>query len=339
VGACIVDSRRRISGTGYNGFPRGCDDDLLPWSRTGRGGDPLTTKYPFVCHAEANAIANKGSADVEGATIFVALFPCCACAKIIIQSRIAEVVYLDDKYHDQKIFEASRVLFDMAGVRCRKLRPATRRIELHLGRPVAPEADGFLRRLGGALWRGAAALTGTGRGDGLRRKEGVIGWDDYFMSVALLSAQRSKDPEAQIGACIVNAKRRMIGIGYNGFPLGCDDDALPWASTDPGGDLLRTKGPFVVPAEVNAILNKCAADVCGATLYVNNFPDSECARFIIQNEIAEVVYMDGGGGGAPTYEASRILFDMAGVGYRRHIPRTEKVVVELGDATDAPQTD
>lgn len=121
VGACVVNQDKRIVGIGYNGFPRGCSDDELPWSREAE--NQLDTKYLYVCHAEMNAILNKNSADVKGCTIFVALFPCNDCAKIIIQSGISEVVYLSDKYKDKAPFEASRRLLNMAKVRLRQLQP------------------------------------------------------------------------------------------------------------------------------------------------------------------------------------------------------------------------
>ena len=98
MGACIVNPDKRIVGIGYNGFPRGCSDDELPWARESE--DPLDTKYPFVCHAEMNAILNNNSSDVKGCSIYTALFPCNECTKLIIQSGITEVVYLSDKYHD-----------------------------------------------------------------------------------------------------------------------------------------------------------------------------------------------------------------------------------------------
>ena len=120
-----------------------------------------------------------------------------------------------------------------------------------------------------------------------KRTEGVISWDDYFMSVAFLSAMRSKDPSTQVGACIVNPiHNRIVGIGYNGFPRGCDDDELPWART---GEELETKYPYVCHAEVNAVLNKNSADVHGCTIYVGLFPCNECAKMIIQSGIKEVV--------------------------------------------------
>ncbi|MBU0982389.1 MAG: dCMP deaminase family protein [candidate division Zixibacteria bacterium] len=130
VGACIVNRRKRIIGIGYNGFPTGCSDDVLPWERE---GDLLNTKYPYVCHAEMNAITNSSNkTELDGASLYVSLFPCNECAKLIVQVGIAEVVYLEDKYADQDIFIAARRIFDMAGVKCRRLSPASRSITLSL---------------------------------------------------------------------------------------------------------------------------------------------------------------------------------------------------------------
>ncbi len=130
VGACIVNSRRRIIGIGYNGFPTGCSDDELPW---GREGEYLETKYPYVCHAEMNAIANASNkAELDGATLYVSLFPCNECAKLMVQVGIKEVVYLSDKHYDEDIFVAARKIFDMAGVKYRQLIPTHTEIELKL---------------------------------------------------------------------------------------------------------------------------------------------------------------------------------------------------------------
>lgn len=120
VGACIVDSENRILSIGYNGAPNGFDDDKFPWNRK---GDNLSTKYPYVCHAELNAILNyRGSRrDLSGARIYVDLFPCNECAKSIIQSGIKEVIYLSDKYKNSDNNKAARFLFDECGVIYRKL--------------------------------------------------------------------------------------------------------------------------------------------------------------------------------------------------------------------------
>lgn len=112
------------------------------------------------------------------------------------------------------------------------------------------------------------------------KRQEYLSWDDFFMSVALLSAKRSKDPSTPTGACIVDDEYRVIGIGYNGFPRGCSDDALPWIST--GEAWLHSPNPFMVHAEVNAILNKCSDTVAGARMYVPNFPCKfTLARFLV----------------------------------------------------------
>ena len=120
-------------GIGYNGFPMGCDDDSLPWSREAESG--LDTKYPYVCHAEMNAILNRNGADSVGCRIYVKLFPCNECAKLIIQSGITEVVYLSDKYHDTESCVASRRMFDMSGVKCRRHEPKIGKISIDLSVP------------------------------------------------------------------------------------------------------------------------------------------------------------------------------------------------------------
>jgi len=125
VGACIVNQRNRIIGIGYNGLPYGCDDDEFPWIRN---GDFLETKYAYVVHAEANAILNSSN-DLEGSRIYVTLFPCNECAKLIIQSGIKEVIFLEDKYHDDDIFIASRKLLNAAGIKQRQLKNYNLRIE------------------------------------------------------------------------------------------------------------------------------------------------------------------------------------------------------------------
>ncbi len=119
VGACIVDSKNnRILSVGYNGFPTGCSDDEFPWSRE---GDIISTKYPYVVHAELNAILNNRGVSLEGSKIYTALFPCNECAKAIIQSGITEVVYLSDKYADTDVVKASKRMLINAGISLRQL--------------------------------------------------------------------------------------------------------------------------------------------------------------------------------------------------------------------------
>ncbi len=141
------------------------------------------------------------------------------------------------------------------------------------------------------------------------KRKNVLSWDEYFMSVAHLSALRSKDPNTQVGACIVNSDKRIVGLGYNGFPRGCDDDSYPW---DREGDFLDTKYPFVVHAELNAILNSIQS-LKGCTIYVSLFPCNECAKAIIQSGIKCVVYESDKYDGTDGNIASKKMFRDAGV--------------------------
>lgn len=148
------------------------------------------------------------------------------------------------------------------------------------------------------------------------KDQNYISWDNYFMGVAILSSLRSKDPNTKVGACIVNKKKRIVGIGYNGFPVGCSDDEFPWARE---GDFLDCKYPYVVHAEPNAILN-ATTSLENTTLYVSLFPCNECAKLIIQAGIKEIVYMDDKYNGTPSDIASKKMFDAAHVTYRKIKP-------------------
>ena len=118
VGACIVNSQNKIVGAGYNGLPMGCSDEDFPWEKT---GDFLQTKYPYVCHAELNAILNNIGMDLSGCRIYTALFPCNECSKAIIQAGIKEVIFLSDKYDGTNVSIASKRMLDTAKVSYRKV--------------------------------------------------------------------------------------------------------------------------------------------------------------------------------------------------------------------------
>jgi dCMP deaminase len=151
-----------------------------------------------------------------------------------------------------------------------------------------------------------------------KKRQDYISWEEYFMAIAQLSALRSKDPNTQVGACIVNANKRIIGIGYNGFPIGCSDDELPWGRE---GEFLETKYPYVCHAEMNAITNAAnKPDLDGATLYVSLFPCNECAKLIVQVGIKEVVFLADKYHSDEIFVAARKIFDMAGVTYRQLTP-------------------
>jgi dCMP deaminase len=145
------------------------------------------------------------------------------------------------------------------------------------------------------------------------KRNNYISWDEYFMGVALLSAMRSKDDTSQVGACIVNLKNRIVGIGYNGFPIGCSDDELPWERE---GSFLETKYAYVVHAEPNAILNS-SVDLAGAKMYVTLYPCNECAKLIIQSGIKEVIYLEHKYPEQDIFKASKKLFDLANIRVRK----------------------
>ena len=129
VGACIVDANNKILSIGYNGMPTGCSDDCMPWDRE---GDPLHTKYLYVCHAELNAILNYNGGSLEGAKLYGTLFPCNESCKAIIQSGIKEIIYMSDKYADTDSVKASKAMFDMVGVKYHAYEPVGRKIEFEL---------------------------------------------------------------------------------------------------------------------------------------------------------------------------------------------------------------
>ena len=140
------------------------------------------------------------------------------------------------------------------------------------------------------------------------KRTDYISWDEYFMGIAMLAAKRSKDPSTQVGACIVSEDNIIISTGYNGMPKGCSDDEFPWERE--GED---TKYPYVVHAELNAILNANGRSLKGSKLYVALFPCNECAKAIIKSGLKEVVYLSDKYGSTPTTLASKRMLAAAGV--------------------------
>lgn len=141
----------------------------------------------------------------------------------------------------------------------------------------------------------------------------ILNWDEYFMSVANLCGMRSKDPSTQVGACIVSQDNKILGTGYNGFPMGCSDEELTWSRN---GEFLDTKYAYVVHAELNAILNSTSS-LRNAKIYVNLFPCNECAKAIIQSGIKEIVYVSDKYADLDSTIASKKMLDMAGISYRK----------------------
>ena len=159
------------------------------------------------------------------------------------------------------------------------------------------------------------------------KRDNYITWDQYFMGIAIMSAQRSKDPSTQVGACIVGEDNRILSMGYNGMPAGCDDDDMPWSRE---GAALESKYFYVCHAELNAILNyRGAGNLKGARCYATLFPCNECAKAIIQTGISEVIYLSDKYEGTDSNVAAKKMFDMAGVSYREYKNEHKKIEFEL----------
>lgn len=157
-------------------------------------------------------------------------------------------------------------------------------------------------------------------------KHNHIGWDEYFMSIAILSSLRSKDTNTKVGACIVGYDHKVASLGYNGMPIGVDDEKIPWARK--ADSELDTKYPYVCHAELNAVLNSTKS-IRGCTLYVTLFPCNECAKAVIQAGIKKVIYLDDKYHDADYSKASRKLFEMAGVDFEEYTGRIPEI--DFGD--------
>ena len=156
------------------------------------------------------------------------------------------------------------------------------------------------------------------------KRTDYISWDEYFMGVAKLAAHRSKDPSTQVGACIVSPDDIIISTGYNGMPKGCSDDEFPW---DREG--AETKYPYVVHAELNAILNANGRDLRGSRVYVALFPCNECAKAIIQSGVKEVVYLSDKYANTPGTLASKRMLAAAGVKCTQLKAATKSITIDL----------
>lgn len=158
------------------------------------------------------------------------------------------------------------------------------------------------------------------------QRENYLSWDAYFMGIALLSAQRSKDPGTQVGACIVGADHKILSVGYNGMPCGCKDALMPWARDGAPQD---TKYLYVCHAELNAILNYAGSNLQGATIYTTLFPCNECAKALIQAGIKKVIYLSDKYADSDSTRASKRMMDMVGIVYEQYIPSGKRFEAEL----------
>lgn len=158
------------------------------------------------------------------------------------------------------------------------------------------------------------------------KRQDYLSWEEYFMGLALLSAERSKDPSTQVGACIVDKDNKIVSVGYNGAPIGYDDDKdMTW---ERNGDFLNTKYAYVCHSELNAILNS-NTQVNGCKLFVTLFPCNECAKVIIQSGIKEIVYLSDKYDGTEGNIAAKKMFDVCGVKYTKYEEKGKELKLTL----------
>ncbi len=159
----------------------------------------------------------------------------------------------------------------------------------------------------------------------MAKRTDYISWDEYFMGIALMSSMRSKDPGTQVGCCIVNKEKRIMSVGYNGMPAGCDDDEYPW---ERNGNTLETKYPYVCHAELNAILNNRSGSLDGCTVYVSLFPCNECAKAIIQSGIKKIIYLEDKYADADNVIASKRMLNSAGIELERFSGNIDEITIK-----------
>lgn len=157
------------------------------------------------------------------------------------------------------------------------------------------------------------------------KRTNYISWDEYFMGIAILSAERSKDPSTVVGACIVSKDNRILSMGYNGAPRGISDESFPWNRE---GDFKDTKYAYVCHSELNAILNY-RGNLENTKLYVTLFPCNECAKVIIQSGIKEIIYLSDKYADTDSTKVSKKMFDEVGITYTEYQRSNKKIVIEL----------
>ncbi|MEG1141563.1 MAG: dCMP deaminase family protein [Clostridia bacterium] len=159
----------------------------------------------------------------------------------------------------------------------------------------------------------------------MNQRTDYISWDEYFMGIAKLSCERSKDPNTGVGACIVDTDHKIVSVGYNGMPIGIDDDLAPWNRE---GSNLETKYFYVCHSELNAILNS-KRDLNGCIMYVSLFPCNECAKAIVQSGIKKVIYYEDKYKDQDIFIASKKIFDMAGIEYVEYTKTNKEIIIKL----------
>lgn len=162
----------------------------------------------------------------------------------------------------------------------------------------------------------------------MEKRKDYISWDEYFMAIAILSAKRSKDPKTQVGACIVGKDNRILSLGYNGLPIGMNDNNISW---DREGEFKNTKYPYICHAELNAILNYRGSrkDFENSTIYVTLFPCNECAKAIIQSGISKIIYLKDKYADTDIVRVSKKMFDETNVEYIEFDKTIDEIILNF----------
>lgn len=158
------------------------------------------------------------------------------------------------------------------------------------------------------------------------KKRNYLTWDQYFMGIAILSSERSKDPSTSVGACIVSQDNKILSVGYNGMPIGCSDDTFPWERT---GEPLDTKYLYVCHAELNAMLNYTGTNLKDSKIYTTLFPCNECTKALIQSGIKEVIFMEDKYAETDSVIAAKKMMESAHVSYRKYEPIHQAIQLSL----------
>ena len=161
------------------------------------------------------------------------------------------------------------------------------------------------------------------------KRTDYITWDEYFMGVAKLAGERSKDPNSQVGCCIVSDDNKILSMGYNGFPRGCSDDEFPWNRDNADTDPYNAKYFYVTHSEMNAILNYRGGSLEGSKLYVTLFPCNECAKALIQVGVKTIIYDSDKYEDTPGIRASKRMLDAAGVRYYKYSPSGREIKIRV----------
>ena len=159
------------------------------------------------------------------------------------------------------------------------------------------------------------------------KKENYLKWDEYFMGIALLSAERSKDPHTSVGACIISEDNKILSVGYNGMPLGCSDDEYPWERNS--DNELDAKYLYACHAELNALLNYTGTNLKNAKIYTTLFPCNECTKALIQSGIKEVIYMSDKYSDTPSEKKKKRMMNSAGVKFTPYKPINRTIELQL----------